>query len=72
MIGLLALTMVEQASARSSAFGVWEYKLLPNTHVVSPDDMQMHEQLLNQMGAQGWELVLAPGGGDYYYFKRPK
>jgi len=71
-LGLLALTSVEQASARSKAVSGWEYKLLPNTHYVSADDMQMHEQLLNQMGAQGWELVLAPGGGDYYYFKRPK
>lgn len=72
MVAVFAFTAVEQASAKSRGAGVWEYKLLPNTHYLSADDMQMHEQMLNQMGAQGWELVLAPGADNYYYFKRPK
>ena len=42
----------------------WEYKVVSESDKVS----------LNEMGAQGWELVTVVMGGaqDVYYFKRAK
>ncbi len=42
----------------------WEYKVVSETDKVS----------LNDMGAQGWELVTVEMGGaqEVYYFKRSK
>jgi lipopolysaccharide export system protein LptC len=42
----------------------WEYKVVSETDKVS----------LNEMGAQGWELVTVEMGGaqEVYYFKRAK
>ena len=42
----------------------WEYKVISETDKVS----------LNEMGAQGWELVTVEMGGaqEVYYFKRAK
>ena len=43
---------------------VWEYKVISETDKTS----------LNDMGAQGWELVTVEMGGaqEVYYFKRVK
>lgn len=43
---------------------VWEYKVVSETDKIS----------LNDMGAQGWELVTVEMGGaqEVYYFKRTK
>lgn len=43
---------------------VWEYKVVSETDKLS----------LNDMGAQGWELVTVEMGGaqEVYYFKRVK
>ena len=43
---------------------VWEYKVVSETDKIS----------LNDMGAQGWELVTVSMGGaqEVYYFKRVK
>ena len=43
---------------------VWEYKVVSETDKIS----------LNDMGAQGWELVTVEIGGaqEVYYFKRVK
>jgi hypothetical protein len=43
---------------------VWEYKIVNESEKVS----------LNEMGAQGWELVTVAMGGaeEVYYFKRIK
>ncbi|HEY0544001.1 MAG TPA: hypothetical protein VGC91_01290 [Pyrinomonadaceae bacterium] len=43
---------------------VWEYKVVSETDKVS----------LNDLGAQGWELVTVVMGGaqEVYYFKRAK
>lgn len=47
----------------------WEYKLVPSERDV--------EALLNQLGAEGWELIAinighSPGSRAMYYLKRPK
>ncbi len=43
---------------------VWEYKVISETDKIS----------LDEMGAQGWELVTVEMGGaqEVYYFKRAK
>jgi hypothetical protein len=43
---------------------IWEYKIVNESEKVS----------LNEMGAQGWELVTVGMGGaeEVYYFKRAK
>jgi hypothetical protein len=43
---------------------VWEYKIVSESDKLS----------LNDLGAQGWELVTVSMGGaqEVYYFKRPK
>jgi lipopolysaccharide export system protein LptC len=47
----------------------WEYKSTPASYYGRPDD-----RLLNELGAQGWELigVNQDGSVTYYFFKRPK
>ena len=53
----------------------WEYgvDMVPAKVVSSPDDPSQRaaiQSLMNQRGAEGWEL--AGVGGYYYYFKRPR
>jgi hypothetical protein len=53
----------------------WEYRVdvIPGKTVSSPEDPTHQaavQSLLNQRGADGWELAAV--GGYYYYFKRPK
>ena len=50
----------KQGSSRT----VWEYKIVSESDKVS----------LNDMGAEGWELVTVEMGGaqEVYYFKRTK
>jgi len=47
----------------------WEYKVV--TQVM---DKTYNEQMLNEMGSQGWELVsvVVPPSGPHFFFKRPK
>jgi hypothetical protein len=60
-----------QAQRQQSTRVVWEYKFVVNT---------LDEQRLNELGAQGWELVqfdpgVRGGGGatnESYIFKRGK
>jgi len=59
---------------RSAASKYWEYKVV---HLYS-DQIPKSEEIFNQFGAQGWELVqFVPGGQtshslDTWYFKRAK
>lgn len=59
---LAALTVYGQKQATPRI--MWEYKVVSETDKVS----------LNDMGAQGWELVTVEMGGaqEVYYFKRVK
>jgi hypothetical protein len=49
---------------QSPSRAVWEYKIVNESDKVS----------LNELGAQGWELVTVEMGGaqEVYYFKRAK
>lgn len=46
----------------------WEYKIVAPGFRAALDDSKM-ENKLNELGADGWELVGFKG--DYYVFKRP-
>lgn len=48
--------------------GAWTYK------AVTASTVQPDEKALNELGAQGWELVgvTEVGGTTFYFFKRPK
>lgn len=58
---------------------LWEYKVVDVEHMITPegDKWAEHpEQMLNELGAQKWELVgvasNAEGRTDAYFLKRPK
>ena len=50
---------------------MWEYKVINLSGVHDP---QKHNELLNQWGAYGWELVAVYGhsGGYMFYLKRKR
>lgn len=70
MVALIAITVLVFAALtvpgqkQTAARVVWEYKVVSETDKIS----------LNDMGAQGWELVTVEMGGaqEVYYFKRVK
>ncbi|MDR2530523.1 MAG: DUF4177 domain-containing protein [Oscillospiraceae bacterium] len=49
----------------------WEYKVftLP-VHISMRKMIDEHEALLNELGAEGWELVAVNGQSRFAYFKR--
>lgn len=71
IIAIMALCLVSLAGwtvygqkQQPTPRAVWEYKVVSETDKIS----------LNDMGAQGWELVTVEMGGaqEVYYFKRVK
>lgn len=59
----------------------WEYRVMPRTAKVSPFGgaeavYELWEQQLNELGAEGWELVFTTFDNNAnpktYCFKRPK
>lgn len=63
---------------RASSKAVWEHKILevyPGTGNITPG-VSKTERILNQLGAEGWELVqVEPGqyvGTGVYYLKRAR
>lgn len=62
VLSLAAWTVYGQKQSAPKV--TWEYKVVSETDKVS----------LNELGAQGWELVTVEMGGaqEVYYFKRAK
>jgi hypothetical protein len=63
---LAAWTAYAQAQRSGSRGQTWEYRVVriptyPNSNMTSPEDAQ---RVLNELGADGWELVTA--GGNFY------
>jgi hypothetical protein len=69
---LCVLGWTAYAQKENARQQTWEYKLV---HSASTKDFQ-GDQTFNELGAQGWELVVASGSRDSYgitfVFKRPK
>lgn len=63
ILSLIGWTVYGQKQA-TPAKVTWEYKVVSETEKIS----------LNELGAQGWELVTVEMGGaqEVYYFKRMK
>ncbi len=69
IFGLVGWIRQGQSSSRTT----WEYMTI---HITSSNTVQ-REELLNNAGAEGWELVTHVSGGDltlygYYHFKRAR
>lgn len=64
-IGLFGWTQ----QGHSSSNPLWEYKVVSFNLAEHGPSV---EKALNELGAQGWELVLYQQSGDRYYFKRQK
>ena len=62
VLSLIGWTVYGQKPAQPKV--TWEYKVVSETDKIS----------LNDLGAQGWELVTVEMGGaqEVYYFKRAK
>ncbi len=61
---LMIAALTVHGQKQSTPRVMWEYKVVSETDKIS----------LNEMGAQGWELVTVEMGGaqEVYYFKRVK
>ena len=61
-LSLIGWTVYGQKQSQPKA--MWEYRVVSETDKIS----------LNELGAQGWELVTVEMGGaqEVYYFKRTK
>ena len=74
LCGLIVLTGFGQRSQRTTQTA-WEYKV-----VYVPGNRNMSEKMMNEFGAQGWELVTFQAinneggtiGAGNYFFKRVK
>ena len=66
LLAIIAFHPVSFAPAQSAAAGAIEYKVVR----VSPQFAGNSEAILNQMGAQGWDI--AYGVGEYILMKRNK
>ena len=75
LLCLIGWTHFAKAQRSSAMKQTWEYRVdvIPGKTVSSPEDPTHQaavQSLLNQRGADDWELAAV--GGYYYYFKRPK
>lgn len=66
LLAIIAFNPATFAPASSSAAGAIEYKVVK----LAPQFAGNSEAILNQMGAQGWEI--AYGVGEYILMKRNK
>jgi hypothetical protein len=72
-IALLCFTVwtgYAQGQRTSPTRQIWEYRIVETPTVESYTPVAGIQQLLNQGGADGWELIRVSEGR--YYFKRPK
>jgi hypothetical protein len=52
----------------------WQYKFVPLGLIVDatePNQREKHEQILNELGAEGWEAVAYVAQSDTVLLKRP-
>jgi len=56
--------------AQSSPNVCWEYTVLSNRDVPGARNYAGMVRAMNRLGAEGWEMVGAPGDGTEFVFKR--
>jgi hypothetical protein len=64
LLALVAWTTRAQGQSGNLARQAWEYKII--------DDQANMTQVMNQLGADGWELVTISVSHNTYFFKRAK
>lgn len=72
LIGWTGQSMGQRSNAARQS---WEYRVEIAPTFAGPGsfvDAAAAQQQLNQLGAQGWDLVSVAGGQPLFYFKRPK
>ena len=70
LLGLVGWTAYAQSQRTGPARQLWEYRVVETPFLESYTAAEQVQQLLNQGGAEGWELVRI--NEKRYYFKRPK
>jgi len=70
LLCLSAWTGYGQAQSTSPARQIWEYRIVETSTLVDYTPMADVQRLLNQAGAEGWELVRV--SENRYFFKRAK
>jgi len=70
LLCLGAWTGFAQGQRTSPARQTWEYRIVETPTVESYTSLAEVQQLLNQGGAEGWELIRV--SENRYYFKRAK
>ncbi|MEP6912816.1 MAG: hypothetical protein ABI923_08685 [bacterium] len=74
---LFLLTWTGQSAGQrsSAARQSWEYEVEGAPTFAGPGsfvDPDKAQQLLNERGAQGWELISVSGGQPLFYFRRAR
>ena len=64
LLALVAWTTHTQGQGSNPARQAWEYKII--------DDQANMTRVMNQLGADGWELVTISPSHNTYLFKRAK
>ena len=64
LLALVAWTTRAQGQSTNPARQAWEYKII--------DDQANMTRIMNQLGADGWELVTISPSHNSYLFKRTK
>ena len=73
LVALLCLSVwtgYGQAQRTSPARQIWEYRIVETQTLVDYTPLANVQQLLNQAGAEGWELIRV--SENRYFFKRAK
>ena len=70
LLCLTAWTAYGQGQRTGPARQAWEYRVVETQVLESYTDAAEVQELLNQAGAEGWELVRI--SENRYYFKRPR
>ena len=70
LLCLTAWTAYGQGQRTGPARQAWEYRVVETQFLESYTDAAGVQELLNQAGAEGWELVRI--SENRYYFKRPR
>ena len=71
---MLTVWTFNRTAAKKDAHIQWEYKIVALGLIVDatePKQREKHEQILNNLGSEGWEAVACVSQSDTVLLKRP-